>query len=717
MNKLISKITLALAISGSVAGFSQQKSIPCDTYNAMEQHFKTDPAARANYNAIQAEMLKAYQEHEKNKIAGKTTAAFEYTIPVVFHVLHQGGSENVSDATILAALDYVNKDFARANSDTGSTVQPFKSLFINSDIKLMLAKKDESGNCTNGIVRRWDARTNWDRTGGFGTIYNGITWNSAKYLNIILVKSIIASAGQVGTVVGYTFKPGTWSSGAVQDAVVYNANFLTGISIRSITHEVGHWLNLSHTWGNTNDPNVACGDDGVSDTPQTKGQFGGCASSSVNVCAQTFTYNNNIDNVQNIMNYSDCPRNFTSGQTTFMRTALASAISSRNNLWSNGNLGASGTDVNGLGICAPIAEFYSANASFSVCSGGSLTMKDFSYNGTITSYQWAADNGAVIVAPTASQTAINFPNIGITNVTLTINNPQGSSTKVRQVTAVNSTPQITGTHFESFESGATPTNWTVINPDNDAVMWTATAFGGADGLSSFYIDGPSNAANRLDILQSPILNLQANPGAVISYSVAYARQTSTTNDEFIVRASKDCGATWVEYFKYLAGQLSSGSGGLQSTPYVPSSTQWKKLFISNLGTQWNNFKNEPSVLFRFEFEQNAGGTSTGNRIFLDGFRIEGTVGLNELTKSIGLLLYPNPTNGEANLKFTLSTASKIEVNIVDVLGKQMLAGVNENFSTGEHTISLNKNNQLAKGIYFVNMSVNGAKMSQKLIIE
>src|SRR5690606_11678263 len=101
-----------------------------------------------------------------------------------------------------------------------------------------------------------------------------------------------------------------------------------------------------------------------------------------------------------------------------------------------GNLSSTFTDVNSTTACAPKAEFYPTTMSFTVCKGGSLNTKDFSYNGTISSYQWAADNSAIVASPNASITSINFPLVGISNVTLTASNSQGSGVTVKAVTVV-----------------------------------------------------------------------------------------------------------------------------------------------------------------------------------------------------------------------------------------------------------------------------------------
>lgn len=719
MKKQLSFITLGFAILSASLCHSQQIQ-PCVTVDAMNQYFASNPQAKIEYEKKQAQFELEYQASITNQYQNKT-AAVQYTIPIVFHILHTGGAENITDAQCISALSQVNSDYAAAGADFNSIFADFKALYINSDIKFVLAKKDPSGNCTNGIEHIYDTRTVWDRnpTGpGIGALYAGITWNPTKYINIIIVKDIVAASGQNGTVVGYTYLPGTWGSGADQDAIVYNYGFLSGLNARSLSHEIGHWFNLIHTFGSTNNPGVTCGStsggDNVSDTPDTKGNFSTCPSTNTNSTVVCTSGNPSYyQNVENIMDYSSCPKNFTTGQTTRMRNALTSGTSGRSNLWSPGNL--TFTDVNGTGSCAPIANFLSTT-NYSVCSGGSLTMKDFSYNGTITNYTWTTDNGAIAAFPNSSLTAINFPNVGVVNVTLTVSNTQGNSTITKSVTVINGTPIINGgINFESFETSGIPANWLVIN--QNGTQWAQTSIAGIAGNSSILLDGTQSGAGQVDILQMPVMDVLNNPSTVFSFKYAYARQTSTQADVFKIQGSKDCGGTWSDIYSFSPGSMANGSGGVTNIPWAPSPSQWKTYNVTYDAPNWFNFQNSANVMVRFYFQEDPL-SGNGNRLFLDAINVSDTsgVGVNELTKNIHFNLYPNPTSGVANIKFNLQDAANITVNVVNVLGKEVLPITNTNYSAGEQSISINKNNTLSKGIYFVNLTLNGAKMSRKLII-
>lgn len=106
----------------------------------------------------------------------------------------------------------------------------------------------------------------------------------------------------------------------------------------------------------------------------------------------------------------------------------------------------------------------------------------------------------------------------------------------------------------------------------------------------------------------------------------------------------------------------------------------------------------------------------GNRFYLDEVNFTTPVGINELTKSIGFNVYPNPTLDIFNLQFTLSNSAKIKYQIQSITGSTFIEESEQLYLEGEYKIILNKNKSLAKGIYFLNLEINGIKMSRKLVV-
>ena len=202
----------------------------------------------------------------KSARAESDTSTYVYIIPIVFHILHVNGVENISDAQIIAQVNKMNQDWAKQNSDTTAIVPAFIPLASNVHIQFRLAQIDPNGNCTNGIDRIYTHKTFFaDESSKLNQ------WPRDKYLNLWVVASI-KDAG----VAGYALYPSDVATfGYPEDGVVLLASVCNGSS-RVLSHEIAHCFSLQHTFGNTNSAGVTCADDLVDDTPITKGHPGTC---------------------------------------------------------------------------------------------------------------------------------------------------------------------------------------------------------------------------------------------------------------------------------------------------------------------------------------------------------------------------------------------------------------------------------------------------------
>lgn len=703
-----------LVSSAAIKAQDNTAILPCNTFDAMDQAFSQFPGSRERFEQAQKELHEATALYQKSLQTSKV-AATQYTIPVVFHVLHQGGAENISDAALITALGHVNDDYAKLGSDTASISSLFKSLYGPVDIKFMLAHKDPYGNCTSGIIHHYDANTDWNQ-GAYPYPYTGTAigqWNPTKYLNIYIVRSICPSTSTCstsgGTIVGYTYIPGTFPSGYKADAITYNYQFLGSyLQCRSLSHEIGHWLGLSHTFGNTNNPGINCGDDGISDTPPTKGYFSTCPSSSGgNTCDPSGNAN-----VENIMDYASCPKMFTQGQIAVMRNAAVSTTAGRNNVTSAANLLA--TDVNGTTTCAPIADLQAP--TYTVCSGGSLTFTDISYNAAVTARSWAGTGGATFGSPTGSVTSVTFPTIGTQTVTLQAGNSTGTTTATKIVQVMNGVPNVTGNYSESFEGPGLPTNFSIYNLNASSVTWAQITGPAATGSNSYWINGSLDPKGNIDILETPSYDFGSNPGATFTFKYAYARYNTANVDVLKCQVSSNCGGTWTDISFGSNSTLCTGSGGTTTTPYTPASSAEFKLYTLTSHPAFTPFKSQNNVRIRFTFIEDPT-VGNGNNVYLDDINFSLPLGVNELTQSIGFNVYPNPTTGAANIDFTLSNASTVKYSVTDVTGRVVEEERATEMTTGSHTMTINQSQKLKSGIYFVNFELNGQKMSRKIVVE
>lgn len=244
------------ACSLSLSTLGQEVPFSCGTDHEHER-LMSDPAYATHYHALQNEIREILASGNAERGGDGS-----YVIPVVFHVLHMNGAENISNEQILDAMRILNEDFNKLNSDT--IVHPaFRDIIGNARISFKLATKDPLGNCTNGIERIRTSQTLW---GGANSKFN--PWPRRMYLNIWVNRTM----GALSSAAGY-FTGAPSAADGIMILHSYTGSIGTSNpgSSRALTHEVGHYLSIPHVWGGNNDPMLVCGDDGIHDTPITKG--------------------------------------------------------------------------------------------------------------------------------------------------------------------------------------------------------------------------------------------------------------------------------------------------------------------------------------------------------------------------------------------------------------------------------------------------------------
>ncbi|MBL0103942.1 MAG: zinc metalloprotease [Bacteroidetes bacterium] len=290
----------------------------CGTMDNLQQQMAADPGLASRMQQIENQTA-AYLNAHKNQ--NSTNAII--TIPVVFHIVYNTTAQNISDAQCLAQLNQLNLDYARLNSDAGNTPSAFAGLAVNTNIQFCLAQRDPNGNPTTGIERKQTTTTSFSTNNGVKTATSATAggmnaWNSANYLNIW-------SCNLSGGVLGYAQFPG---GSASTDGVVLLYSSIGSIAKpgtatpynlgRTATHEVGHWLNLYHIWGDdTNASNQCSGTDNVGDTPNQAGEnYGAPAFPHTDACSPSSPG----VMFMNYMDYTDdnAMNMFTAGQTSRM---------------------------------------------------------------------------------------------------------------------------------------------------------------------------------------------------------------------------------------------------------------------------------------------------------------------------------------------------------------------------------------------------------------
>lgn len=242
-------------------------------------------------------------------------------IPVVFHLLYNDTSQYLDDAVVLSQIDVINEDYRRLNADSQQTPLAFRAVAADCEIEFCLAKRTPSGQPTNGIIHKFttvSSFSNFDEP-KFNVYGGDDSWDASRYLNIWV--AAFSNPNFLGL--------GTFPGGDPQyDGVVINYKACGRIGNhlmqhynkgRSVTHEIGHWLNLIHIWGD--DGNTCNADDNVSDTPMQSSETYGCPSyPKTDNCSASFPGIMFMD----YMDYTDdeCMNMFTEGQKAKMIAAI-----------------------------------------------------------------------------------------------------------------------------------------------------------------------------------------------------------------------------------------------------------------------------------------------------------------------------------------------------------------------------------------------------------
>ena len=248
-------------------------------------------------------------------------------IPVVVHVVYKTNAQNISNAQINSQIDVLNEDFRARNADLSTVPSVFQPFIGDARVEFELAKTDPDGNPTDGIVR---VNTNNTSFSSDDDIKSGSTggsdpWPANEYLNVWVGPRITSP---VGDLLGYAQFPG--GPAATDGVVVLHTAFGTSGTAaapfdagRTTTHEIGHWLNLQHIWGN--DGTGCSGSDFVADTPNQGGPNYGTPTFPTVSCSN----GPNGDMFMNYMDYVDDAAMvmFTAGQVTRMQAALDSSRS------------------------------------------------------------------------------------------------------------------------------------------------------------------------------------------------------------------------------------------------------------------------------------------------------------------------------------------------------------------------------------------------------
>jgi PKD repeat protein len=662
----------------------------CGTDEMHQKLFKEHP----EFNEKIIRNNEILNEFTRNFINTKNQKSQVYIIPVVFHVIHNFGTENISDAQIYDAIKVVNRNYRKQNADTVDIVNDFKPLAADCEIELRLAQKDPNGNCHSGINRIASTLTYI----GDHQVKNLIHWDPTKYLNVYV-------CAEAAGLAGHALLPGAADTVPYWDGIVMQHSYLGSIGTSTpfksvvLSHELGHYLNLQHIWGGNNVPgfyylpvaqSTNCNfDDDVLDTPNTIGWQ--------NCNLNGASCGNTIDNVQNFMDYAYCARMLTYGQRDRMHACLNAPIAGRNNLWTPANLAATGTDgINNFCTADFIAD------KQIICQGQQIKFTDISYHG-IQNRTWTFNGGTPATSGDSIVTVTyNTPGTYAVSIQVSDGNTSLTETKTTYITVLSNTGNAIplAENFESF-SNLIPNNWFAYNPHNDAGFELNTSVGSSGNKSAWLNNFSISEKGRKDELISPVYNFTNLTNLQISFKYAYAKRDSNSTDRLTVFLSNNCGNTWVIKKNITVQNLITAPD--QTTPFSPSSTQWKTDFITNMtGIQTNT-----PVRIKFVFE--SGG---GNNFYLDDINIGyNLTSINNIDNKNELLLYPNPASNTIFIEYNNKNDAIKQIELINNKGQI----TNHYAFLSDYKTSLSLND-IADGIYYMRITTDSQVITKKIVV-
>ncbi len=623
-----------------------QQQHRCHTMEVLEAKFANDPALKAQFEANQAAFAKRVDERYSNN--RRRPDALNITIPVVVHVVMPNPNA-ITTSQIERQLQRLTTDYLGDNPDSTNLNAAFQSVRGRSGIKFVLAKQDPNGACTDGITRTATTVSNFnlDRLGTSnvkrGALGGKDGWDYTKYLNIWVCQVISTNQNPSGGILGFATFPDLGTYPAADQGVVIAAAFFGEASSscgvdgtyslgRTLTHEVGHYLNLYHTFQG------GCGGNGdeVSDTPPVSNPYFGCGTGVIATGLCTGAANPPGRMYQNYMDYTDdaCMTMFSAGQVARMETALASSsaltsLATSNKATPIGPNDAAWFRYTGTSNCTPVSGCNSAsitpaamlknNGSANLTSATILVKVNGNIEQTV---NWT---GTILPDSVKAVTGLNpvvLATAGINNVSLEITSVNGGADACSATNTISIpynaalSPIINLPITENFETGSFPsTGWSIAQSVSDNFTWSRAIIAGPNCSTGSALLNHYDYQNigRTDDLRTPRINVIGQSAVNIRFDVAHRQYASPASfDRLQVLVSTDCGLTFTSVYDKSGSVLSTGTP--TNARFVPTLTEWRTESIAVPAT----LLTAGNILVAFRTTND-----WGNNIYIDNINVTG----------------------------------------------------------------------------------------------
>ncbi|WP_439581448.1 M43 family zinc metalloprotease [Dyadobacter bucti] len=639
----------------------------CGTMDLLNKKFTEQPTLKIMFDQRETRLRQIIEERARTGKSLRTHA--QITIPVVFHVV-LGNQSLVTDRQIMAQLDTLNKDYAGLNGKNSRIPAAFQAVYGQSGIQFCLAQRTPQDAPSTGIVRYQTNRSSFDFSSNLvkhAESGGADAWDSDKYLNIWI-------CDLSGSTLGYATFPDDGvkdEQGVAVDYASLPGGSAAGFNYgKTLTHEVGHYFNLYHIWG---DDGTSCsGSDGVADTPNQSGNTTSCRTGIVtdncSPASPGIMY-------QNYMDYTPdaCLFMFTALQVERMHAAFDTYRSSLSLSNACTPVDLKNKDASLKTISQPeqrictntiVPQFTLVNKGIETLT--SVVIHAVIDDGTVRDYNWTGS------LATYAETVVTLPSMTTTegNHVLSVytSNPNGAADEDTTNDAVNLSfiyyEPFAAPVSEGFESLFLPLGWDIVNEDKGNT-WEKTSQASKSGASSVKISNYGNQSlGQHDDLRTPTVTIAGADSAFVSFQLAAAAYNNTSVqgnvwDTLQVMISTDCGETYTSVYKKWGASLVTRAPATRIS-FVPALNEWRREEINI-----SNFIGQGEVLVAF---RNTNGNE--NDIFLDDINIR-TVTINPNLKEAGFLVTPNPTSGMISVQFYPHPDGLKSVSVYNVRGQKV----------------------------------------------
>ncbi len=681
----------------------------CGTMPALDRMMSEDPALEQRIADIEEHTQNAILQKNDNPAAFKSQGVI--TIPVVFHVVYGNATENISEEQLMSQLDVLNEDFRLLNSNVSSIPSEFQDRAADVEIEFCLAQRDPTGAPTDGILRYPTTQGNFGTDDGvkFANSGGADAWPYDQYMNFWV-------CDLTPGLLGYAQFPGgsPLTDGIVCDYLYTGriGQIAGGTNGRTATHEVGHWLNLRHIWGDGD-----CGqDDLVGDTPNANGSTNGCPTK--NTCVDSPVDEN--DMVQNYMDYSNdaCMALFTEGQKDRMiplftgggfRAGMVNSLACI-------PVDLADNDAQLIEILYPTETGITCNGEFNpaieVRNFGNNTITSFTvqtnvdgYN--VSTYDWTGtleqfDFVEVVLPEVALSLTQHTLNIVIESVNGTNDGAQADNSLQLTFDVGNVTGQLPPV-TEGFEDiFFPPSGFDLVNNDNDDFTWELESDVARTGTNSMSIQcydyGLEGAYDDLDF---PNVDLTSFGIADLEFYTAYARYSNNGSDTLEVLISTNCGVSFESVYKRWGVLLASADN--TTDPFVPADNEWKKHTVGLDDYLWSD---DAIIKIRCI-------NGYENNMYVDDINIFGEEDVTSIENTFAeqINIQPNPANDFVQINLGNAISEVNSIQLLNAAGQTIQLVVFDQF---ENIQTLNLQ-QLEKGVYFIQINGAASTYTEKLL--